>query len=97
MTAKSFYRGHKIEAIDIIWVYSDTKQRVELNPDRCCGYCKLKNTIDGHDGCLGELKGLMNACCGHGEIKEAYVQFLDGYSVHGKNAKIIIDVLKDLN
>ena len=40
-----------------------------------CGHCKIKRTIDGHDGCMGTLKNVMNACCGHGENKMAYVQF----------------------
>lgn len=40
-----------------------------------CGHCKLARTIEGHDGCVGTLKNVMNACCGHGETKHAYVQF----------------------
>lgn len=40
-----------------------------------CGHCGLKRTPEGHDGCIGTLEGVMNACCGHGEDKVAYVQF----------------------
>jgi hypothetical protein len=29
----------------------------------------------------------MNACCGHGVETDAYVQFLDGKSIHGREAK----------
>jgi hypothetical protein len=90
---KSNYRGHKIELYNGKWVYSDNKQPVDTFK-RLCGYCGNKKTIEGHDGCLGTLKGLMNACCGHGNIKETYVQFLDGHTVRGKDAKIIIDILK---
>jgi len=37
---------------------------------------------------LGELKGFMNACCGHGIAREAYIQFLDGFSIHGEDAVV---------
>ena len=40
-----------------------------------CGFCNLKRTPEGHDGCIGTLSNVMNACCGHGEVKQAYVQF----------------------
>lgn len=89
------YRGHRIEKHNDIYVYSDTKQPVPDNINRACGHCGLENTKEGHDGCLGTLPGLMNACCGHGNTSEAYVQFLDGHSVHGINAKKIIDILKE--
>ncbi len=62
-----------------------------------CGYCGLKNTVEGHDGCLGTLPGVMNACCGHGPdgYEGPYVQFLDGFSVHGNDAVTIMKILKD--
>ena len=40
-----------------------------------CGHCGKKRTAHGHDGCVGTLKGVTNACCGHGEDRMAYVQF----------------------
>lgn len=40
-----------------------------------CGHCGLHRTEQGHDGCIGTLEGVMNACCGHGEKSVAYVQF----------------------
>lgn len=40
-----------------------------------CGNCGLHRTKQGHDGCIGELEGVMNACCGHGQDSVAYVQF----------------------
>ena len=36
----------------------------------------------------------MNACCGHGNGREAYVQFLDGFSLSGEDAIVILKVLK---
>lgn len=40
-----------------------------------CGHCNLPNRVDGHDACLGTIPGVMNACCGHGDVRCAYVQF----------------------
>lgn len=40
-----------------------------------CNHCGLDRTPDGHDGCIGHLEGVMNACCGHGDTPCAYVQF----------------------
>lgn len=41
-----------------------------------CLECGLHRTKQGHDGCLGTLPGdVMNACCGHGNIPDAYIQF----------------------
>ena len=40
-----------------------------------CGHCGLCRTSEGHDGCIGTLEGVKNACCGHGEVTKAYVQF----------------------
>ena len=36
----------------------------------------------------------MNACCGHGNDEEAYLQFSDGFVINGTSAKIIINELK---
>ena len=62
---------------------------------KICKECGLERTKEGHDGCLGTLPGLMNACCGHGKYGEGvYVQFLDGKSIHGEDAIKIIEILK---
>ena len=90
-------RGNPIEfsVKDNIWVYSDTKEPVPKNyKTRPCGNCGRNYTEEGHDGCLGTLIGLMNACCGHGNANFAYVQFLDGECIHGEDAIIIQNILK---
>lgn len=74
MGAKSFLRGHVIEYINNIWCYADTKEST-VNNERPCGKCGMENTIEDHDYCLGTIRSVMNACCGHGNTKEAYVQF----------------------
>ena len=88
------YRGHPIRFIDDVWVYSDTRKSVASDKDRPCGYCGLPNTPEGHDGCLGVLKGLMNVCCGHGDVNSAYIQFLDGQTIAGKHALSAIELIK---
>ena len=92
---KSCLRGHEIEFVNDEWIYSDTKEpTISTYGTRPCGYCGLGYTEEGHDGCLGTLKGLMNACCGHGETREAYVQFLDSSVVDGQDAITIMSILK---
>lgn len=92
----SKYRGHCIKlAKNGKWVYSDTEQPVkDFHLDRSCGNCGKPYTEEGYDGCLGKLKGIMNACCGHGDIEETYVQFLDGFCIRGNAAKTILEILK---
>jgi hypothetical protein len=93
--AKSYLRGHEIEFLEGKWVYSDTKEStVETHKERPCGHCNLYSTEEGHDSCLGTLIGLMNACCGHGQSKDAYVQFIDSTTVYKEDAVIIQNILK---
>lgn len=42
---------------------------------KVCSHCNLQRTKEGYDGCIGFLKRVKNACCGHGDIRGAYVQF----------------------
>ena len=92
---KSYLRGHEIECINDEWVYSDNKQpTVTTYKDRPCAKCGKKETREGHDNCLNTLIGVMNACCGHGIKKEAYIQFFDGKSIRGHDAIKIINLLK---
>jgi hypothetical protein len=91
----SYLRGHEIEFINDEWIYRDTKEPTATTyGTRPCGYCGLGYTKEGHDGCLGVLQGLMNACCGHGDVKGAYVQFIDSSVVEGEDAITIMDILK---
>lgn len=92
MTAKSYLRGHEIEYRDGQWVYSDTKEPTAQ--ERPCSQCGEPSTPEGHDACLGTLPGVMNACCGHGRVDEAYVQYPDGSSVRGEEAIRAIESLK---
>lgn len=92
------YRGHSIELVEGEWIYLDTKELVKnFHTIRTCGNCNAPYTSEGHDMCLGNLRGVMNACCGHGSEEEAYIQFLDGFCIRGKDAKIILNILKKSN
>jgi len=92
---KGKFRGHRIELDDGVWVYSDDGSSVAENwKETPCGHCGLPFTKDGHDGCLGTLPRVMNACCGHGNVAEAYVQNLDSSLVHGVEAIEKIEMLK---
>ena len=86
----SRYRGHKIEFVNDIWIYSNNKEPVSKDKNRPCGHCGKAQTTEGHDGCIGTLDGVMNACCGHGEIKEAYIQYPDGSDIRAEEAMNII-------
>ena len=95
MIIKLKYRGNKITLKNNNWYYEETKELVSKTHGKMpCGHCGREYTKEGHDGCLGGLIGLMNACCGHGVVNEAYVQFWDGERVGGADARIIIDILK---
>lgn len=78
-------RGHPIAFEDGRWVYRDTGTPT-VGSDRPCGHCGKGRTAEGHDGCLGTLPGVMNACCGHGIEGEAYIQFWTGARIAGKAA-----------
>jgi hypothetical protein len=58
---------------------SKPKRRKKWDP---CPLCGMVRTREGYDACLGELPGVSNACCGHGE-GTGYVQFTNGVVLHG--------------
>jgi len=82
------YRGHKLVRIGTEWRYADTLDLVVWGDGRPCGFCGKHSTPEDHDGCLGTLPGVMNACCGHGPDghEGAYVQFPDGVCIRDEAA-----------
>jgi len=93
------FRGHEIIEIEDTFFYKDDMTETAGNP-RKCGHCEKADTIEGHDGCIGTLKGVINACCGHGSDKEAYVQFghekyHDYPNRHRISGKEAIDYIKE--
>ena len=88
-------RGHPIVFVGDEWLYCDTRTPTVGNV-RACYECGMSNTPEGHDGCLGTLPNIMNACCGHGVEIGAYIQYPDGSCDNGskalrKMAKLQID------
>jgi len=63
MTVWAYQRGHKIIYNDD-WVYADNKQSISI--ERPCIRCGKMPTKEGYDACLGYIKGIKSACCGHG-------------------------------
>ncbi len=92
----NYLRGYKIYNVGSKWFFDDTKQpTIETWEGRPCGYCGRFNTVAGHDGCLGILPKVANACCGHGQEGDAYLQFNDGTIAFGKEAiKMILSMKK---
>ena len=86
-------RGHDISCINNRCVYLDDITPTVGN-ERNCGFCGKCNTLEGHDGCLRTLPNIMNACCGHGIEKDAYLQYWDGKILSGKQAIDIIKLIK---
>ncbi len=84
---ESFLRGHKIyKDLEDKWRFSDNKKRTsETWFERPCGHCgEYGNSNDGlPDPCLGQLPGVTNACCGHGNPKESYIVFSGGVVIRG--------------
>jgi hypothetical protein len=73
--AELMWRGHPVAEAVGGRVYADTGSLVSEWKDRPCGHCKRPNREDDHDACLGDLgRGVMNACCGHGDLTWAYIQ-----------------------
>lgn len=95
MSTPSRLRGHAIECVHGNWIYADTREPTKVTyKTRPCGHCGQTYTREGHDACLGTLRGVMNACCGHGTDTHAYVQFWDGTGVYGSAAVGVMARLK---
>lgn len=83
----SKFRGHDVNTVDGVFYYTDTGESTASTwMNRPCGHCKLYNTSEDHDGCLGTLPDVINACCGHGLSNEAYVQFNSKDIIRGNDA-----------
>jgi hypothetical protein len=70
--ATSWSRGHKTYWNELTqqWYYCDTNEIDDGN--RPCKRCGRMPTLEGYDACLGYIKNVSSACCGHGTI-EPYI------------------------
>lgn len=91
------YRGHNIQIRDGVWVYSDINSSVKDDVFRDCGKCGKSQTKDGHDSCLGTLNYVKNACCGHGLIRQSYIQFTNNFRISGILAILVMIIIKRLS
>lgn len=85
---KQTLRGNEIYLTDSgSYKYKDDDTNTLDNwKTKPCGACGLGFTKEGHDGCIGELKDVINACCGHGISNDAYVQFSKTNRIDGQDA-----------
>jgi hypothetical protein len=89
------HRGNEIIKVNGVFVYKDNLKPVsETWETKNCGHCNLPFTKEGHDGCIGILPSVLNACCGHGNINDAYVQFEDSSVIRGQKAIDHIEIHK---
>jgi len=72
MAATSHTRGHEISWDGRRWAYSNGESAMCERP---CTKCGRMPTPEGHDACLGAIKGAVSACCGHGVTKESILMF----------------------
>ena len=87
MTALSAIRGHEVKRVGNEWRYTDTGERAgfgySVRPCKRCGRDFEGSNVGDADPCLGELPGVDNACCGHGDPSMSYIRFTNGVVVKG--------------
>jgi len=79
------HRGYEVKFHNGRLIYCDNAQSVEGDHRATCGFCGLHDTPEGHDGCLGTLPNVEEACCGHGDNRQAYVRYDDGSYHEGED------------
>lgn len=57
-------RGHDIYFKDNQWFWTDSNESITI--ERPCKRCGKMPTKEGYDACLGFIKDVTSACCGHG-------------------------------
>jgi hypothetical protein len=50
---------------------------------RRCNVCGADAAADRPDACFGMLPGVVEACCGHGDKRKAYIHFDSGLIIRG--------------
>ena len=87
MTARSYFRGHKVIWNGKQWLYEDNNKPKPTfhygGKIRPCVKCGKVFPLDEADSCLGILPGVDDACCGHGISSESYIKFKNGTIIRG--------------
>ena len=97
MTEKSKFYGYEIQrnTENDEWVFTDTLEpTISTYQKRPCGMCGLFKTEDDHDACIANLPNVINACCGHGNVDEAYIQFENGSELRGSDVENWVNEFK---
>lgn len=89
---KANFRGHIIICTDGKNWTMENGSPVDYSIE--CKHCKENVNEQGHDKCISNLNGVRNACCGHGNNSEAYVQLNDGTTYYGDRAVAEIKKIK---
>lgn len=80
-------RGHPVYFDGEDWRYQDDDSIASLGkhvrPCKKCGKLFEGSNVGDPDPCLGNLPGVDNACCGHGDRKASYIRFTSGVVVRG--------------
>jgi len=79
------HRGHSAYFCEdqLEWVYEEDQEPIQTEPQKPCVLCGKSFEFGTPDVCLGYLPGVRNACCGHGDKENAYVQFENGLVIRG--------------
>ncbi len=72
--------GHIVDASPLGPVYRDDGSLVDYANLRPCFGCKVKIEPFGHDPCIAQLPGTIQACCGHGLDKSPRTGIPAGYA-----------------
>lgn len=81
--------GHVIyQDKDGNWLYK--ADDTPLSEQKACLKCNMMPMDNGNDPCLGDLPGVVGACCGHGlPEQQGYILFENGVRIKLNNAEII--------
>lgn len=71
MTARVYSKGWPVVYNGEEWIWEDSGIPI-ADEERSCKRCGRIPTIEGHDACMGFIKGVTSACCGHG-VKEPFM------------------------
>lgn len=82
--AKAYSRGHGLFYTDKWYYLTDGSI---FDNSKACKKCGHHPTKEDHDYCLGTLKGVKHACCGHG-VKNGYIIFNNDEKIELKPEKM---------
>lgn len=76
-----YHLGYEVDFYNGEFYYLDTGKYIS-EETRPCNFCGEYITELGHDPCIANLPGVVNACCGHG-VKDGFIEFENGTLIRG--------------